>query len=306
VRVTVPDLDSPSYFVLTAAVELGCFAAEGLDAEFVFNVSAVGPALREGRIDFLGGGATGALGWSPDGRGVKLLCALSQYTYWFLAVRADLHARQGDLDALKGLRIAASAGPPRVALEYLLADAGIDFERDDVRVIDSPAPTGERGYLGDSGIRAMREGIADAYWGNGMRAELGVRQGIASVLLDVRRGDGPPGARYYTFPSLLATDRLIEEQPEAAAAAVRAVVKAQRALKADPSLATPIGRRLFPPDEAELIAVLIARDTPFYDPTISAEAVAGMQRYGQAIGLLDHPVPYERVVATQFRHLWTE
>jgi ABC-type nitrate/sulfonate/bicarbonate transport system substrate-binding protein len=292
--------------VATAAVELGYFAAEGLDAELVFNVSAVLPALREGRIDFLGAGATGALGWSPDGRGVKLLCAQSQYTYWFLAVRADLHARQGDLDAIKGLRIAASRGAPSVALEYLLAEAGIDFERDNVRIVDSPAPVGERGYLGHSGIRALKEGIADAYWGNGMRAELGVRQGIAAVLLDVRRGGGPPGARYYTFPALLATDRLIEERPAAAAAAVRAVVKAQRALKADPSLATPIGRRLFPPDEAELIAELIARDTPFYDPTISAEAVAGMQRYGQAIGLIDHPVPYEKVVATQFRHLWTE
>jgi ABC-type nitrate/sulfonate/bicarbonate transport system substrate-binding protein len=292
--------------VATAAVELGCFAAEGLDVDFVFNVSAVLPALREGQIDFLGAGATGALGRSPDGRGVKLLCAQSRYTYWFLAVRADLHARQGDLDAIKGLRIAASRGAPSVALEYLLADAGIDLERDNVRIVDSPAPVGERGYLGHSGIRALKEGIADAYWGNGMRAELGVRQGIASVLLDVRRGDGPPGARYYTFPSLLATDRLIEERPDAAAAAVRAVVKAQRALKADPSLATPIGRRLFPPDEAELIAELIARDTPFYDPTISAEAIEGMQRYGQAIGLIDHPVPYEKVVATQFRHLWTE
>jgi ABC-type nitrate/sulfonate/bicarbonate transport system substrate-binding protein len=301
----VPDLDSPSYFVLTAAVELGYFAAEGLDAERLFNVSAVGPALREGQIDFLGAGATGALGWSPDGRGVKLLCALSQYTYWFLSVRADLHARQGDLDAIKGLRIAASKGPS-VALEHLLTEAGIDFERDNVRIIDNPEPVGDRGYQGDSGIRAIKAGIADAYWGNGMRAELGVRQGIASVLLDVRRGDGPPGSRNYTFPALLATDRLIEERPDAAAAAVRAVVKAQRALKADPSLATPIGRRLFPPDEAELIAELIARDTPFYDPTISAEAVAGMQRYGQAIGLLDHPVPYEQVVATQFRHLWTE
>jgi len=36
VRVTVADVVSPSYFVATAAVELGFFKQEGLDAEFVF------------------------------------------------------------------------------------------------------------------------------------------------------------------------------------------------------------------------------------------------------------------------------
>ena len=35
-RVTVSDVVSPSYFPLTAAVELGFFKAEGLDAEFIF------------------------------------------------------------------------------------------------------------------------------------------------------------------------------------------------------------------------------------------------------------------------------
>src|SRR5262245_7201728 len=35
-RVTVSDVVSPSYFPLTAAVELGFFKAEGIDAEFIF------------------------------------------------------------------------------------------------------------------------------------------------------------------------------------------------------------------------------------------------------------------------------
>jgi hypothetical protein len=30
-----------------------------------------------------------------------------------------------------------------------------------------------------------------------------------------------------------------------------------------------------------------------------------MNRFAQAIGLLDGPVPYESVVATRFRQLWT-
>jgi ABC-type nitrate/sulfonate/bicarbonate transport system substrate-binding protein len=87
---------------------------------------------------------------------------------------------------------------------------------------------------------------------------------------------------------------------------VRAVVKAQKALKADPSLATQVGRRLFPPAEAEIIAELIKRDAPFYDPSISEEAVVRLNQFAQDVGLLTGPIPYERVVSTQFAHLWQE
>jgi hypothetical protein len=41
------------------------------------------------------------------------------------------------------------------------------------------------------------------------------------------------------------------------AAALRAVVKAQRAFKAEPSLALKIGRRPFPPPEAERIGAVV-------------------------------------------------
>ena len=65
--------------------------------------------------------------------------------------------------------------------------------------------------------------------------------------------------------SIATTDRLIERSPETAAAAVRAMVKTQAALKKDVARATEVGRKLFPPSEAELIAELIRRDLPYYD-----------------------------------------
>jgi len=86
---------------------------------------------------------------------------------------------------------------------------------------------------------------------------------------------------------------------------VRAVVNAQRTLKADIGLATKVGRALFPPAEAELIAGVVARDLPFYDATISPAAIAGLNRFVQATGLLERPVDYDALVATQFRSLWT-
>jgi ABC-type nitrate/sulfonate/bicarbonate transport system substrate-binding protein len=303
VRVTVTDMVSPSYFVATAAVELGFFRAEGIDAEFVIPRGDAIEDLRTGEIDLLGGSAYWGLKAFPEWQGGKLLCALSQHTYWFLAVRADLGARRGDLNAVKGLRIHASPGP-HLLLERLLVEAGIDRERDNVTIFAAPIRPGSESNLARVGIEAIRDGTADSFWGNAMRAEVAVREGTATVLLDVRRGDGPPAARHFTFPALMASDRLIAERPDAAAGAVRAVVKAQQALKANPSLATPLGRRLFPPPEAELIAALIERDAPFYEPQIPENKVLRMTQFAQDIGLLSGPVPYEQVVAIQFAYLW--
>jgi ABC-type nitrate/sulfonate/bicarbonate transport system substrate-binding protein len=124
-------------------------------------------------------------------------------------------------------------------------------------------------------------------------------------VLDVRRGDGPKPCFNYTMASIAATDALIARSPEIAAGAIRALVKTQAALKADPSLATGIGRKLFPPSEAELIAELIRRDLPYYDASISPQFVAGMNQFARDLGILKGDVPYEGVVATQFAPLWT-
>jgi NitT/TauT family transport system substrate-binding protein len=304
-RLVVADLDSPSYFVATAAVELGFFRDEGIDAEVERAYGALdGPErLRNGEVHFLGGPAYMATRAFPGWKGARLLCALAQYSYWFLAVRADLDVRRGDLDALKGLRISASTAFPEVGLRHLLKQAGIDLDRDKVSIV--PLPNTKDEHLKYRvGVEALSQDIADAYWGNGMRLAIGEKLGVAKVHLDLRRGDGPPGARFYNFAALTTTERLIDERPQIAAGAVRAIVKAQKALKADPSLATPIGNRLFAPEAGELIAGLIARDTPFYDAAISAEAVDGINKFALANGVLAEPLPYERLVASQFRGLW--
>ena len=104
--------------------------------------------------------------------------------------------------------------------------------------------------------------------------------------------------------SIAATDALIERSPETAAAAVRAIVKTQTALKQDPERATAVGRKLFPPTEAELIAELIRRDLPYYDASISETFVDGMNAFARDVGILKTHPGYADVVATQFRPLW--
>lgn len=54
-----------------------------------------------------------------------------------------------------------------------------------------------------------------------------------------------------------------------------------------------------------MIADLIARDAPFYDATISTEAVTGLNKFAKANGLIVAPIPYDELVASEFRDLWS-
>lgn len=85
---------------------------------------------------------------------------------------------------------------------------------------------------------------------------------------------------------------------------VRAIVKTQAALKQDVTRAAEVGRKLFPPPQAELIVDLIRRDLPYYDAAISESSAAGMNRFARDLGLLGADARYEQVVATQFAPLW--
>jgi ABC-type nitrate/sulfonate/bicarbonate transport system substrate-binding protein len=238
----------------------------------------------------------------PDWQGAKLVVALSQGTPWLLVVRADLAARRGDLAALKGLRLAAAEGPD-LALEQMLIGAGIDLARD-LELVELPGAKARDVSFGVFAARALEQGLIDGFWANAMGAETAVSRGAGKILIDVRRGDDPGDVRHFTFAGLATTDAFIAREPACVAAAVRAVVKAQRALRADPSLARDVGRRKFPPESAALITAIVARDAPFYDPVISEEAVRGLNGFAQAIGHLTKPVPYDQVVAVSFRELW--
>lgn len=305
-KLAIPDMISNSYFPAIAAIELGFFEAEGLDValEMIYPVDKCYAAMRDGAVDFVGGSAHSALAAFPEFQGVKLLAAQAQGMYWFLVLHKDFAATRGDISAVKGRSIGAAPWV-EMGLRRLLQEAGIDLVRDQVKIAPVPGMQGAGVNFGVTAARAMEERRIDGFWANGMGAEVAIRRGVGTLVLDVRRGDGPKPCFNYTMASVATTDRLIAERPEAAAATVRALVKTQRALKQDPALATGIGRKLFPPDEAGLIAELIRRDGPYYDPAISPEFIAGMTQFARDVGILNGQPPYDQVVATQFRHLWT-
>jgi ABC-type nitrate/sulfonate/bicarbonate transport system substrate-binding protein len=303
-RVAIPDLVSPSYFPAIAAVELGCFKQEGLDAtiELLFPVTRTYEELRDGHLDFVAGAAHAPLYAFKDWNGCKLLAALAQHMYWFLVLRKDIGAKRGDLAAVKGLRIGAAPGPVD-GLTRMLVEAGIDPARD-VQIGPVPGTAGSGVSFGVAAAKALGEGKLDGFWANGMGAELAVRSGAGALVLDARRGDGPPAARDYTFPAFVTTQKKIDEEPDVVAGAVRALVAAQQALKRNPALAEKAAEKLFPAAETALIAELIRRDAPFYDPAISPRTVDALNGFARGMGFLSTTPAYDDVVAPGFRQFW--
>jgi ABC-type nitrate/sulfonate/bicarbonate transport system substrate-binding protein len=211
-------------------------------------------------------------------------------------MRKDLRPTRGDLSVVKGKRIGAAPWVD-MGLKQLLIAGGIDLASDDVTIQPVPGAVGSSVNFGLTAAKALEDGTIDGFWANGMGTEVAVLSGAGAVVLDVRRGDGPKEAFHYTFASLAAREEFVARQPGWAAAAVQALNKTHAALKADVSLATRVGRKLFPPREAELIAELIRRDLPYYNTRISPEAVSGMNAFARARGILKGDAAYEDVVA---------
>ncbi len=305
-KIAIPDLISNSYFPAAAAVELGFFKEEGIDMELelIFPVNKTLEVLRDGGIHFVGGSAHSTPHAFPEWKGGKVIAAQAQHMYWFLILKKSLGAKKGDINAIKGLNIGA-APLVDLGLKQLLKDFGLDEARDGIKIGPVPgAFLGENKNFGVAAAKALEAGLIDGFWANGMGAEVAVRGGWGTMVIDARRGDGPSKAKHFTMSAIMTSDKMLKDHPEAVAGAVRAIVKTQKALKADVSLATKVGKKLFPEYEASLIADIVQRDLPFYDASISPEFVAGMTEFQRNVGLIKGHPTYEDVVATQVTKYW--
>ena len=223
-----------------------------------------------------------------------------------LVVRSDLPASRGDVHGVKGLRLTAAEGPDQ-ALKQMLICAGIEPD----------AMSRSWSYLEPEAAMCRLACSRRARWKLGRSTAFGqmpsaprsrlLSRGAGKILIDVRRGDDPCGARHFTFAAMATTDQYLERDLESVKRAVRAIVKAQTMLRADPSMARQIGLGKFPPDAAKLITRTIERDVQeFYDPVVTEQAVSNMNAFAHAIGHLAGPVPYEQVVDVRLRQCWAQ
>src|ERR1700691_2656139 len=170
-KLAVPDMISNSYFPAEAAVELGFFQAARLDVslELIFPVDKAYAALRDGAVDFVAGSAHSALAAFPNFRGVKLICAQAQGMYWILVMHTSFKAKRGEVAAVKGRSIGAAPWVDK-GLRGLLAAAGIDLDRDKVKIAPVPGSLEAGVNFGVTAAKALEDRKIDGLWPNGMGA----------------------------------------------------------------------------------------------------------------------------------------
>ena len=197
--------------------------------------------------------------------------------YWFLVMHKEFGATKGDIGVVKGKSIGAAPWV-EMGLRRLLTEAGIDLERDGVTIAPVPGSLGAGVNFGVTAAKALEDRKIDGFWANGMGAEVAVKRGVGTVVLDVRRGDGPKPCFNYTMASIATTDALIERSPETAAAAVRAhrqdaggaegrsVTRHAGRPQAVSAVGGRIDRRTDPPRPAVLRRVDLARFRRRHEP----------------------------------------
>ena len=233
--------------------------------------------MRDGEVDCVAGSAHSALAAFPEWRGVKLLCAQGQGMYWFLVMRSDINPERGDVNVVRGRKIGAAPWVD-LGLKQLLVAAGLDEARDNITIAPVPNTGSPSVNFGLTAAKALEERVIDGFWANGMGTEVAVRSGAGTVVLDIRRGDGPKECFNYTMASLAVTDEFLAQRPDDARRAVTAMEDTHAALKNDVSLAAQVGRKVFPEREASLIAALIERDLPYYSTEITPRLRGGDER----------------------------
>jgi hypothetical protein len=77
-------------------------------------------------------------------------------------------------------------------------------------------------------------------------------------------------------------------------------------LKANPEAAFSVAEKFFSTAEATMIGDVLRRDLPFYEIPIPGVGVMSMNDFARSMGYLTQDVDYNDVVASNFKHLWTD
>jgi NitT/TauT family transport system substrate-binding protein len=289
-----------TFVVLYAAEHLGYFKAEGLNCQFSdFEGGAeVTTAMVGGSIDFAGTYVERPMILAEKGFAAKNLLAVLNRNPIFLVVKKTLSAT--DVKGLKGTKLGMTrAGSATdLALRAVLRDAGLEPDRD-VAVIAVGSSS--------SAAAALRAGQIDGFMGGEPGGAVIVHQlKIGRYFIEPLRDQGPKFLRDMTFPTLQASDRYIQANPQTVERVVRAVAKTQKRLREDLEAGVKVAQKIFPTLDVELIRNIILLQRPSYIPTITEDAIRTASQFQKQAGVVKGDFPYDKIVAVQFKSAWEQ
>jgi NitT/TauT family transport system substrate-binding protein len=293
---------TPSFIFLPlyAAEQLGYLKAEGITAQFVdFEGGAeVTTAMVGGSIDTGGTMVERPLILAEKGFGAKNLLALENRNPLHLVIRKDHPAKE--VKDLKGTKLGmtrAGSGTD-LSLRALLKDAGLEPDKD-VAIIAVGGVS--------SANAALKAGQVDGFMGGEPAGAIAVQQlKLARYFVDPRLGQGPKFLQFMTFPTLQASDKWLAANPQLSERLVRALVKTLKRLREDPESAVAVGQKIFPTMDVAIIRSIVTIEKGTYSPAITEEAIRLCNQFQKQVGSVKTDIPYDKVVATQFKHLWDQ
>src|SRR5437870_1282226 len=84
------------------------------------------------------------------------------------------------------------------------------------------------------------------------------------------------------------------------------LVKTLKRMREDPEAAVRVGQKLFPTLDVSIIRSIITIEKNTYFPQITEEAVHQCNQAQKQLGVVKGDIAYDKVVATQFKHLWDQ
>jgi len=201
---------------------------------------------------------------------------------------------------LKGTKLAMTrAGSATdLALRALLRDAGLEPDRD-VAVIAVGSS--------NSAAAALRAGQIDGFMGGEPGGAVIVHQlKIGRYFIEPLRDQGPKFLQYMTFPTLQASDRYIQANPQIVERVVRAVAKTQKRLREDPEAGVRVAQKFFPTLDVELLRAVIMLQRASYIPIITEDAVRTVNQFQKQAGVVKGDFAYDKLVAAQFKSAWDQ
>jgi ABC-type nitrate/sulfonate/bicarbonate transport system substrate-binding protein len=214
-----------------------------------------------------------------------------------LLARSDVDLAYGDLQSLRGktLGVTAPGTGPDVFLRYFVKSAGLDADRD----VSITAVGTNEAMLASLQTRQVEVVIA-----NEPAATRAVEEGLAKPVLDVAK-DGPGLSRRVPAVALVATPDWIEAHRDTARRVIRAQVRANNELRANPRQGVEVARKYFANVDAELAEGIVNRLAPYWVSVITEDEIAAAAELNRDLGTLTQDVSYESVtVPSELRELW--
>ncbi|MFG1479139.1 ABC transporter substrate-binding protein [Xanthobacter sp. V4C-4] len=292
---------------VVVAKERGFFAEEGLDVgiDYFAGGTPATAALIGGSVQFIDAAFENNIKAVKNGQ--KLVSVLNLQTDFAGAVIvrkdvADKLAGKPTVADLKGLKIGtlARGGFADVSTRYILADAGLDAEKDvtlvPIRGADRQLTAGEAGEIEAAFVMEPWSVIAVE------------KSNKWAYVLNITTGEGPKVFQGLGYITLQTTRDYVKTNRPIVEKVVRALVKAQSYI-VDPAnidALAAIADREYGGSGVDVVKISLARQAHSFAPALSPENVAKTSELLLKSGAIAAPAPsFDEVVDTSFAPLWS-